>query len=354
LKNPWGEGIRIEIKAGKEAFMFHWKKAMTLGMAGFLFSLASCSKAAHDVEERYFLVCANTKVPYWQTVAAGLNQAAAQLKVRTDLVGPENYDAKAQQQEFQRILTLKPTGILVSPADAELLKNDIDNALSRGIPVITLDSDSPSSKRLFYIGTNNYQAGIMGGKRLVESLKGKGNVVAFTMPDQSNLKERLAGYQAVLAEHPQIKIAEIVDIKGDPGIAFDKTIEIAEKRPDKVDAFICLEANAGADVALALGRKGVKNKTIVAMDADPETLQAIKEGTIAATIAQKPFTMAYFGLMMLDNFYHHKLPSLTRDWAKDPFSVIPAIMDTGATMVDRSNVDDFIQAQQSQAGAPKL
>jgi ribose transport system substrate-binding protein len=63
--------------------------------------------------------------------------------------------------------------------------------------------------------------------------------------------------------------------------------------------------------------------------------------------------MAYFGLMMLDNFYHHKLPSLTRDWAKDPFSVLPTIMDTGATMVDRSNVDEFIQAQQSKSSVPK-
>jgi ribose transport system substrate-binding protein len=333
--------------------MFRWKKAITWGVAGFLLSLASCGKTEHDVEERYFLVCANTKVPYWQTAAAGLNEAAAKLKVRVEIVGPENYDPKAQQQEFQRILTLKPTGILVSPTEEQLLKTDIETAISRGIPVITMDSDSPSSQRLFYIGTNNYQAGIMGGRKLVESLKGKGNVIVFTMPDQSNLKERLNGYQSVLAEHPQIKITEIVDIKGDPGIAFDKTMEIAEKQSDKVDGFVCLEANAGKDVALALSRKGVKNKAIIAMDTDQGTLQGIKDGLIAATIAQKPYTMAYFGLMMLDNFYHHKLPSLTRDWAKDPFAVLPTIMDTGATMVDRSNVDEFIQAQQSKSSVPK-
>lgn len=333
--------------------MFHRKKAMTLGLLGLLLVLWSCGKSAHDVEERYFLVCVNTKIPYWQTAAAGLSEAAAQLRVRTEMVGPENYDPKAQQQEFRRVLTLKPTGILVSPAEAQLLKADIETAISRGIPVITMDSDSPSSLRLFYIGTNNYQAGIMGGKKLADSLKGKGNVVVFTMPDQANLKERLNGYQSVLAEHPQIKITEIVDIKGDPGIAFDKTMEIAEKRPDKVDAFVCLEANAGKDVALALSRKGVKNKTIVAMDTDQGTLQGIKDGLIVATIAQKPYTMAYFGLMMLDHFYHHKIASLTSDWAKDPFSVLPTIMDTGAAMVDLSNVDEFIQAQQSKSGVPK-
>jgi ribose transport system substrate-binding protein len=333
--------------------MFRWQRTMTLGWLGLLLALWGCGKADHDVQERYFLVCVSTKIPYWQTAAAGLNQAAAQLKVRAEMVGPENYDPKAQQQEFQRVLTLKPTGILVSPAETQLLKADIETATARGVPVITMDSDSPSSQRLFYIGTNNYQAGIMGGKKLLDSLKGKGNVVVFTMPDQSNFKERLNGYQSVLAEHPQIKITEIVDIKGDPGIAFDKTMEIAEKQPDKVDAFVCLEANAGKDVALALSRKGVKNKTIVAMDTDQGTLQGIKDGMIVATIAQKPYTMAYFGLMMLDHFYHHKLSSLAHDWTKDPFSVLPSIMDTGATLVDRSNVDEFIEAQQSKSSAPK-
>lgn len=144
--------------------MFHRKKAMMLGLLGLLLVLWGCGKADHDVEERYFLVCVNTKIPYWQTAAAGLSEAAAQLKVRTEMVGPENYDPKAQQQEFQRVLTLKPTGLLVSPAEAQLLKADIETAISRGIPVITMDSDSPSSQRLFYIGTNSYQAGIMGGR----------------------------------------------------------------------------------------------------------------------------------------------------------------------------------------------
>jgi ribose transport system substrate-binding protein len=333
--------------------MSRWKNALALGLLGSLFTLMSCGKPEHDVQEKYFLVCANSKVPYWQTAAAGLQHAAAELKVKIELVGPETYDPKAQQQEFQRILRAKPTGILVSPADAALLQPDIDQAIDQGIPVITMDSDSPSSKRLYYIGTNNYQAGIMGGKRLAESLKGKGNVIVFTMPDQANLKERLAGYQAVLAEHPQIKITEIVDIKGDPGLAFDKTMEVAEKQPGKVDAFVCLEANAGKDVALALSRKGIKNKIIVAMDTDQGTLQAVQDGSIVATIAQKPFTMAYYGLKLLDDLYHHKLPTLARNWSQDPFSLLPSFVDTGATLVDRSNVAGFLQAQEAKASPAK-
>ena len=68
------------------------------------------AETEHDVQERYFLVCSNVKIPYWQVAAAGLNRAASQLKLKAELVGPDSYDAKAQQQEFQRIVRLNPMG----------------------------------------------------------------------------------------------------------------------------------------------------------------------------------------------------------------------------------------------------
>ena len=78
------------------------------------------------------------------------------------------------------------------------MKDSIDRAIAAGIPVITVDSDAPGSKRLFFIGTNNHQAGFTGGKRLAQELKSKGNVVVFTMPEQANLAERLQGYRDAL------------------------------------------------------------------------------------------------------------------------------------------------------------
>ena len=134
-----------------------------------------------------------------------------------------------QQKEFQQIVKTKPPGILLSAADASLLKGDIDAAIAAGIPVVTVDSDSPGSKRLFFVGTNNYEAGRMGGRRLAELLKGKGNVVVFTMPGQANLEERLKGYKDALSDHAGIKITDVIDFKGDPRVAFDSTQEILGK-----------------------------------------------------------------------------------------------------------------------------
>ena len=95
------------------------------------------------------------------------------------MVGPENYDPQAELAELQKAVAAKPAGILISVADASVLQPGIDAAVSAGIPVITIDSDAAGSRRLYFIGTNNLEAGRLGGQRVVEKLGGKGNVVVL-------------------------------------------------------------------------------------------------------------------------------------------------------------------------------
>src|ERR1700686_4948002 len=312
--------------------------------------ILSCG-AAHDSDEFFVLVSANLQVPYWKTAGAGFSNAAGQMKVRSDFTGPQNYDPKAERDAVDQAVQKKATGILLAVTDPALLKDSIDKAVAAGVPVITIDSDAPASKRLFFIGTNNYDAGLTGGKRLVQELKGKGTVVVFTMPSQSNLNERLHGYTDAIEGSPQIRITHIVDIKGDPRIAFDTTNQLfANDKKEHIDAFVCLEALSGKEVAGVLQNYKVKGRTIIAMDADPDTLQWIQKGVIAATISQKPYTMAYIGLQMLDNLHHQAPKSLDADWARDSFAPVPTFVDTGSALVDKTNIDAFIAASKSISG----
>ena len=95
------------------------------------------------------------------------------------------------------------------------------------------------------------------------------------------------------------------------------------------------------------------DKVIIAMDTDPDTLEFIRKGVIAATISQKPYTMTFVGLKMLDDLYHHKLSSLSTDWSKDSFAPVPAFVDTGSSVVDKSNVETFLQSKQTATGGQK-
>jgi ribose transport system substrate-binding protein len=336
----------------RDAMLLSRRFFQTLLTAVALVPFLTCG-SAHSGDEYYVFISANLQVPYWQTAGAGFSKAAEEMKVRSAFLGPQNYDPAAERAALDQAIQKQASGILLGVTDAALLRDGIDKAVAAGIPVITVDSDAPASKRLFFIGTNNYQAGFTGGQRLAKELNGKGNVVVFTMPDQSNMQDRLRGYRDALEKAPGIKITRVVDIQGDPRIAFDTTTQIVGKENDKVDAFVCLEAQSGKEVAGVLNTYRVTGKVVMAMDTDQETLEGIQKGGIAATIAQKPYTMAFVGLQMADNLYHHKPASLDTDWSKDSFAPIPTFVDTGSALIDKSNVESFLAAKKNLTSGAK-
>ena len=324
---------------------------LSFAAVAFWLPLINCAGPPHQ-DEKYYLVATNLKVPYWQDALAGVNRAASTMQLKAEMAGPDTFDPNAQHQALQDLLKQKPSGILVSVSDAKLLQPDIDAAIGQGIPVITVDSDAPGSKRLEFIGTDNYKAGVMAAKVAAAKLGGKGSVIIYTMPEQANLIERMRGYRDVLAGYPGIKVTETIDIKGDPGIAYDRTEKMIRENA-KVDGFFCLEAIACPEIADVLDRKNVTGKVVVAMDTDERTLKAIQKGTITATVGQKPFTMAYVGIRTLDDLHHHPLPSLGVDFSKDLYSPLPEFVDTGATLIDKSNVADFVQARSAATSGQK-
>jgi ribose transport system substrate-binding protein len=236
-------------------------------------------------------------------------------------------------------------GRLGGVADSGRMRGGSKDDIGGGVLVITSDADAPASKRLYFIGTNNLQAGRLGGQRVLDKLHGKGNVVFYTMP-QTNMDERLKGYKDVFADHPAIKIVEVFNIKGDSGNAFDRTQHwLTEKGVDHIDAFVCLEASSGKDVAEAVRRNNATDRLIVAMDTDEATLNLVKSGLIDSTVAQKPYTMAYYGLKQLDDIHHYPV-DLKKDFGTDSFSPFPRFVDTGVSLVDKVNVDLYLQGRQ--------
>src|ERR1039458_2409667 len=311
---------------------------LTLGVAFML----GC-EGRHSQKEIFYLISANTALPYWQTAAAGFKAAGAQYKVTTRVAGPEGYDAQAELAALQKAVAAHPAGILISVADAKVLQPAIDAAVDAGIPVITMDSDAVGSHRLYFIGTNNLEAGRLGGRRGVEKLGGKGSGVFFSIVGRPTTEERLNGFKDIFSSGPEIKIVEVVDIKGDLRSAFDKTMAFtALTGAQKIDAFVCLDSASGKMVADAINRSGTTNRLLVAWDVSQDTVGGIKTGTIDSTIAQKPYSMAYIGLKGLDEIFHAPPKQLNKDYATDSFSQYPVFIDTGTTLVDKSNVDLYI------------
>ncbi len=311
-------------------------------LAALALSLVSCGPSNHTSDEHYVLVAINNTLPYWQDAKAGFMGAAREMKVKAEFVGAASYDPAAELKAFRDAVAQHPSGILVSPAQPALFKDDIDKAVEQGIPVITVDSDSPESKRIAFIGTDNYRAGVQLGKLLIQILHGNGGVAVLTIPGQFNLDERLRGLEDGIKSSPYVTLQWTYDDKGDPTLAASEVTDLISKW--QVKGIVCLDAAGGPAAAKALSQAGKGGSIpIVAMDANPETLRAISGGLITATVAQKPYTMAFYGLRFLDDLHHNAVHQFT-DWKTAPTSPLPQITDTGTTVVNAQNVDDYRNA----------
>lgn len=308
--------------------------------------LASCgTESYHQKEERYVFVTTNINLPYWQEAEAGFQDAAKWLGVKAEFSGPEKFSPEEELAAFQKAVGEKPSGILLSAARVDIFKDAIDGAIAQGIPVICIDSDAPNSKRVTFIGTDNFRAGMESGKRMSDLLKGQGRVVIVSIPGQFNLDERVRGVNEAFKKSPGIKVAQTLDDKGDPRSANDQiSALLAKTSKEKIDGIICLEASGGSGAAEALHRLDLSGKVpIVAFDKDPETLDFVDKGVISATIAQKPYVMSYYGLKFLDDLHHNAVHEF-KEWNNAPVTPMPTFVDTGTAVVDKSNLKAFRDA----------
>ena len=319
------------------------RKTFVLSTVALAAAIAACQEPYHQKDEQYYLITANVNLPYWQEAEAGLRDAAQVMGVKAEMDGPATLSPKDELDSFQKAVALHPSGILVSVMSQELLKPAIDAAVLQGIPVICIDADAPDSHRILFVGTDNFRAGQESGKRMADILKGQGQVVIVTVPGQPNLDERMRGVTEALKKSPGIKVVQTVDDKGDPRVANDGISAILAKK-EKVDGVICLEASGGSGVAEALHRVDLAGKiAVVSFDKDPETLDGIEKGWINATVVQKPYIMAYYGLRFADDLHHNAVHEF-KDWRTAPADPLPSWVDTGTAIIDKSNLAVFSEA----------
>jgi ribose transport system substrate-binding protein len=305
--------------------------------------LTACQQPYHQPEERYVFVAFNTGLPYWQEAEAGLNDAAKQMGVKAELVGPAAFSPNDELTAFQQAVAQKPAGIMLSAANPDIFKDPINTAVLQGIPVICVDADSPDSKRVMFVGTDNFRAGQESAKRMAEVLGGKGNIAVISIPSQFNISERMRGVSEALKKYPAVKITKTIDDKGDARVA-DDAISALLHGKDKPDGIISLEASGGSGAADALHIVSLEGKVpVLTFDKDPETLDWIQRGAITATIVQKPYVMGYYGLKFLDDLHHNAVHEF-KDWRTAPAPPMPAWVDTGTAIVDKNNLAAFREA----------
>jgi ribose transport system substrate-binding protein len=328
------------------------KRFMVLVLAAVLvLSMVACSQAPGDVnkpagtadaskkDQVYIEVSALGNLDYFYDHKLGMKKVGEDLGVRTEYVGPAEYDMNAMITAFEQAIAKKPNGIVVVGFEPSL-NPIVKKAIEAGIPVVTVDADLPDSERVAFVGTGNVNAGRMGGDKLADLIGKKGKVAIMTKPGQSNLEERVAGYKEALAKYPDIEMVQIVDTQSDPVVAAQAASALLQKYPD-LAGIACVEAAGGSGAATAVKEAKLQGKVkIVAMDRGNDVVAAIEEGIISASVAQQTALMPYYAVQILYNLSNSKV-EITTDNKAANVKGIPVAVDTGVIIVDKDNAKYF-------------
>jgi ribose transport system substrate-binding protein len=279
---------------------------------------------------------------YFYDHKIGLKAAGDMLGVQTKYTGPAEWDMTAMINAFEQAIAEKPDGIIVFGAEDTLLST-IDKAVAAGIPVVTVDGDVSASKRISFVGTGSYDAGLVGGHALAAAVGEKGEVAILTVPDAELHRNRARGYQDALAQYPGIRIVQLGDTKSDPVHTVDVTNAILQSYPNLV-GIGCTDAVGGGASSTAVQEAGLTNQVkIVSMDRDQQVLEKIEQGTIYGTLVQNSALMPFMALEILYNLKHAQV-EVTNDNASANFYFAPNFIDTGVVFVDAKTAKYYMRS----------
>lgn len=278
-----------------------------------------------------FAFVTNNSSKFWNIAEKGLRKAEKDFGIRVEIFRPLKGDVADQQRFLEDILVQRFDGVAVSPINPDGMTGILDRVAER-IPVVCHDSDAPKSKRKSYVGTNNVEAGRAAGQAALKALRAanieRGKVGIFVgRIDMQNAIERRQGVEEVLKTMPGLEILPVFLDNTDRTKAKKNVEDALARYPDLV-LTVGLWSYNGACLAGAIRESARATKPIIiAFDEEEETLKAIEEGIISATIVQKPFEFGYQSMKLLKEVKEGK--------------EVPAAVDTGILTVDKTNLADF-------------
>ncbi len=233
------------------------------------------------------LITGDNHDPFFVSMNAGAQAEAAKLGVTVNWQGPAQYQAPLQIPIVSGVLTSKPDFAFICPTDAQALSAPIQELTSAGIPVMTLDSDiTATAARLGNITSDNELGGKQAADTLAKAINNSGEVAVLNeQPGTSTTDLRQKGFEEEIAKIPGISYVGVGRDDDSPAGAAAAASALLARHPNLAGFFSTDTANgSGAATAVQQGGRPVK---IVAFDAEPEEVNALKLGQIEALIVQK-------------------------------------------------------------------
>jgi ribose transport system substrate-binding protein len=201
---------------------------------------------------------------------------------------PPTEDGQVQAQRVAQAVNEGAGAILISCSDAGKVTGAINDAVARGVPVMTFDSDAPDSKRFAFYGVDDVKAGAAVMDELAKQMGEKGNVAILAGNQNApNLRKRVDGVKQAAAKYPQMKIIDTFYHVETPQDAAAEVVRVQNAYP-QIQGWAMIGGWPLFTQTLLTDLDPKKIK-IVAVDALPVELAYVEKGLAPVLLAQPTY-----------------------------------------------------------------
>ena len=258
------------------------------------------------------MIAKSSTNPVFLSGRQGADAAAAELStthgitVKIDWLTPPNEDGAVQSQRIAEAVNSGANAILLSASDASKVRGAVNEAVDRGVPVMTFDSDVPDSKRFSFYGGDDTKMGVQVMDELATQMGGKGKIAIIAGNQNApNLQARVRGVRETAAKYPGITVVNAFYHAETPQDAAAEVLRIKNAYPD-VNGMAMIGGWALFTRTLLTDLDPKKMK-IVSIDALPAELAYVETGLAPVLFAQPTYSWGYISVnTIFDHVYLKK------------------------------------------------
>jgi ribose transport system substrate-binding protein len=276
--------VTLACSGGSEKAADTTQKAAAPAAKGNTFTIAMIAKSSTN--------------PVFLAARTGAEAAAKEQSAKTGMniqinwLTPPQEDGQVQAQRIQQAVNDGANAILISCSDAGKVTGAINDAIARGVPVMTFDSDAPQSGRFAFYGVDDVKTGQMVMSELAKLMNGKGKIAILAGNQNApNLQRRVQGVKEEAAKTPGIQIVGTFNHIETPQDAAAEVTRVMNAYPD-IQGWAMIGGWALFTPALVndLDPKRVK---IASVDAIGSELVYVDKGIAPVLLAQPVYQWGY-------------------------------------------------------------
>ena len=257
------------------------------------------------------MIAKSSTNPVFLSARTGAEAAAKELSQKHNVpveivwLTPPAEDGQVQAQRLAQAVNEGATAALISCSDAGKVTGAINDAVARGVPVMTFDSDAPDSKRFAFYGVDDVKTGQAVMDELAKQMGEKGSVAILAGNQNApNLRKRVDGVKEAAKKYPNMKIVETFYHVETPQDAAAEVIRAQNAYP-QIQGWAMIGGWPLFTQTLLTDLDPNKVK-IVAVDALPAELPYVQKGLAPVLLAQPTYLWGYVSVNKIFEKVHLK------------------------------------------------